>query len=342
MKMKKELLIVLAFASLSACKNSENESTTKVLEKIEVQSVNSLCTLNGLYYSGLVEAEQTIPLSFESNGVVEKVYVEEGEQVKKGQPLATINASDARNMFELTKAKYEQAQDAYDRLKSVHESGSLPEIKWVEMESGLQQAKASYAIAKNNLDRCVMKAPCNAFVGERNCEPGMSSMMNASSPIKLVKIDKVYIKVSVPEKEINQMKIGERASILISAISEIPFTAKIAKIGVVANQIAKTYDVKLILDNKDHLIKPGMVCDVTINLAPSCERVEVPIQAVLTENNSKYVFVYDAATKTVSKTIVKIHSLSSNTIILKEGLKKTDVVVTKGQHRISNNQKVNL
>ena len=65
-----------------------------------------------LEFSGIVEPSQTIPLTFRTSGTVEKVLVEEGDFVKKGQLLATIDETDARNMLEITQSKYQQALDA--------------------------------------------------------------------------------------------------------------------------------------------------------------------------------------------------------------------------------------
>ena len=191
--MKKVVSLAVVMTIIAGCSPKQNQeknvaeksikiSTTEVIsEKIEVD----------LRYSGTIEPSQTIPLSFQTIGTVEKVMVDAGDAVKKGQLLATIDKGSMLNMYDIAQAKYQQAKDAYDRLKTVHEQGSLPEIKWVEMETNLEQAKSSLDLSRNNLDKCYMRAPEDGIIGRRNIEPGMSSISLTASPLELVKINLV-------------------------------------------------------------------------------------------------------------------------------------------------------
>src|ERR1017187_3020359 len=161
--MKKMIIPAMALLMLVACNPKQNQDRLPGTEAITVTTVmvKKEKVVTTLQYSGTVEAYQSIPLTFQTTGTVEKVLVEAGDAVQKGQFLATLDQTDAKNMYEMTLSQYQQAKDAYDRLKSVHDKGSLPEIKWVEMESKLEQAQSSLNLAKNNLDKCNMYAPVN-------------------------------------------------------------------------------------------------------------------------------------------------------------------------------------
>jgi len=241
--MKKMTAIALISLLFAGCAH-ENKPDQASVPKVKTADVQNVTTSGELHYSGTAEAFQTIPLSFQSTGTVKQVFVSVGDAVRKGQVLATLDDIDARNMAEITRQKYTQAKDAYDRLKTVHASGSLPEVKWVEMETNLQQAQSSLEIAVNNLKKCTLTAPESGVIGERNIEPG-TNPITTLSPLTIVKIDQIYIKISVPENEIIKVKKGQQASIHLSALDNGNFTGTVTNIGVVANQISRTYEVKI-------------------------------------------------------------------------------------------------
>ena len=202
--MKKMIIPAIVLFQLFACNPVENHENLPVTNPIRVTTsiVKKQKVVTALRYSGTVEAFQSVPLNFQTTGTVQEVLVDAGDIVHKGQLLATLDQTDAKNMYEIALSQFQQAKDAYDRLKSVHEKGSLPEIKWVEMESKLEQAQSSLNLATNNLGKCKLFAPVNGMVGRRNIEPGMSSISIVSAPLELVDIRQVYIKISVPENEV--------------------------------------------------------------------------------------------------------------------------------------------
>lgn len=191
----------LALALLAGCANKNEKAAETAPIKVTTATVVNQSTVQRLNFSGTVEAGQTIPLTFEMTGTVQKVLVEAGDAVKEGQLLATIDKTDARNMYDMAQAKQKQAQDAYDRLKSVYEKGSLPEVKWIEMQTNLEQANSSLKIAENNLKKCDLKSPVSGVVGRRNVEPGMSAISITGAPIEIVDLKTVNIKISIPEKK---------------------------------------------------------------------------------------------------------------------------------------------
>ena len=340
--MKKTILFTLAVLSLMSCSHKEKEEGASDPQVIltEVTKVNSA---GDLHYSGSIEAFQTIPLTFQTTGTVLKVLVNAGDAVRKGQLLATIDKADALSMYQVANAKYKQAKDAYNRMKEVHDNGSLSEIKWVEMESNLEQALSSTALAKNNLSKCALYAPDNGIIGRRNIEPGMSSLGNPIAPLELVKIETVYVKISVPENEIGKIKKGLKASFKVSALEDKVFEGTITNVGVVADQISRTYEVKITVKNPGLLLKPGMVCDVNLGITTNKEALSVAYQAVdKDKDNNNFVFVADLAKKIVRKRIIKIGNYQNDNIEVLSGLSAGEQVVKEGGKKLSDNSKISL
>lgn len=79
---------------------------------------------------------------------------------------------------------------------------------------------------------------------------------------KLVHIDRVKISISVPEDEVNQMQRGEEMMICCEAVGGATFYGKVIEKGVTADPLSRTYDVKLLVNNPDHKLLPGMICRV--------------------------------------------------------------------------------
>jgi RND family efflux transporter MFP subunit len=343
--MKKVACIAMAIAILTGCNPKQSQKLTpeEKTMAVTVSEVKSERVTVNLRYSGTIEPSQTIPLTFQTAGTVEKVLVDAGDEVRKGQLLATIDKSNSRNMYDITKSKYLQAKDAYDRLKSVYDKGSLTEIKWVEMETNLEQAKSSLELAENNLDKCNMYAPVNGIIGRRNIEPGQSSISISSAPFELVDIKTVYVKISVPENEIGKIKKGIKAEFLVSALNDKKYQGEIINVSPVADVISRTYDAKIAVSNTNLELKPGMVCDVVLNLAAEKEMLLIPYQSVSKDTEGKeFVYVVDRTDKRVKKQIIKTGNYSGENLEVLSGLSLGQVIVREGKEKLSDNSLISL
>lgn len=342
--MKQNLTLFVVLILMAGCVKTKTEEKTK--EKtilVNTSKVEAVSESFSLKYSGSIEASQTIPLSFETTGTVNKIFIEVGDAVKKGQKLASIDNSNMQNIYNTMLAKFKQAQDAYDRLKVVHDEGSLPEIKWVEMESNYEQAKSALEMSKNNLEKCTMISPADGFIGRRNIEPGQSSIGISMAPIELVKIETVHIKISVPENEIGKIKMGMKATITISALGNKSYEGTITNVGVVADRFSRTYDVKIAVKNADLEMKPGMVCDVTLNTPTENELVIIPYSSVSkdTEGNT-FVYLVSPDKRTVKKQIIEIGNYQSSGVEVLDGLALNQIIVVEGKEKLSDNSVISL
>jgi RND family efflux transporter MFP subunit len=338
--MKKIIIPAMALCLLVACNPKENQEKVPGMEPVTVTTVmvKKDKVVTALRYSGTIEAFQSIPINFHTTGTVETVLVEAGDVVHKGQLLATIDQTDAKNMYEITLSQYQQAKDAYDRLKSVHEKGSLPEIKWVEMESRLEQAQSSLNLAKNNLEKCNLYAPVDGIVGRRNIEPGMSSISITSAPLELVDIKQVYVKISVPENEVSGIVKGMKAGFTVSALDDREFSGEVANISPVADRISRTYEGKILVPNPDLALKPGMVCDVKMESSMEKEMVLVPYQSVSKDSeNHAFVFLVNTPEKRAKKQVIKTGQYQDAGLEVITGLEPGQIIVNGGKEKLSDN-----
>lgn len=342
--MRKLIAFIMLIALVTGCNNlKKEEPAAEQATRVKTATVLAVSVAMNLNYSGTVEASQVIPLSFRTAGTIDKIMADVGDPVRKGQVLATLDDSDLQNIYNTTLAKYRQAEDAYTRLKQVYDEGSLPEIKWVEMKSNYEQAKSALDLAQNNLDKCKLIAPVDGIVGRRNIEPGQSSITLTMAPIELVRIEKVFVKVSVPENEINRIKEGLQAGITVSALGGKAFTGEVTHISPVAELMSRTYTVKLSVTNTDRDLKPGMVCDVMLSQDSGEVSLIVPTKAVSKDSDGKtFVFVVNRDKGTVSKQFITVGRYAGSGIEVIDGLSEGQTVVSAGMEKLSDNSKIQL
>lgn len=156
-------------------------------------------------FVGQAQAESVSSASFATAGTLLKVYVEEGQSVKKGQLIAEIDPALMRTALSSSEAVLKQARDAYDRMKFLHDTNSLSEIQWVEAQSKLSQAQAAYDIAKRNLTDCRLYSPATGVIGGKLAQSG-ETVMPGQPVATILDINSIKVAVSVPEKEIAIIK----------------------------------------------------------------------------------------------------------------------------------------
>jgi len=342
MKLNK-ILIPLLFVSagyfFQGCSDKAENLKNGIIE-VETEQVKQIDGSEVLAYSGTIEESESIPLSFSVVGSVAKVLVSEGDFVKQGQLLAVLNDETYKNAYEMSLALQKQAEDAYNRLLPMYKNGNLPEIKLVEVETGLQQAKSATLITKKNVDDCKLYSPVDGIVGKRSIEPGMSAIPNLTS-ITIVKIEKVFARVPVSESEISSIKNGDKAKIKIGALNNSEFTGTVEEIGVMADPIAHTYKIKIGIVNKNLQIKPGMICNVIIKKNNEAKGLFAPSRAVLVDEQGRS-FVYFVNNNKAIRKYVKVGKLLSNGVEIIEGLNDGEQIVVAGQQKLVDNSSVHI
>ena len=139
--MKKGVLGLLAILMVCSC-GEKKESGAKAPTRVKTQLVSPALSDNAKTYVGIVEEHEGTAVSFTSMGVVKRVLVNEGQAVGRGQFIAEMDDTQARNLLSGAEAQMSQANDAFERYKMLHDAGSLPEVQWVEIQSKVAQAKS--------------------------------------------------------------------------------------------------------------------------------------------------------------------------------------------------------
>ncbi len=338
---KSNHLAVAALLLLASCSHKDNVKAVEENQLINVKTEHPANYLGQIQadYSGVVEAKNTTALSFATMGTVTEIYVDEGQAVRKGQLLAKVNSANAQNAYQIALAKQQQAFDAYNRMKPMKENGTLPEIKWVEVETGVAQAKSAVSIAQKGVSDCNLYAPASGVIGKRNVQPGMN-VVPATTVLTLLNIESVYVKIPVSENEISRFKKGETAQTTINAIDKT-VTGTIKEIGVTADVLAHTYAVKMEVPNASGDIKPGMICSVQTNSKDNRSGFLISNKALQKDiDGSQFVFIEkDGKTE---KAAVRLIALIENQVLVQGDITESTNIITSGQQKLNNGTSVKI
>lgn len=339
---RKSIILTLLATIIISCGSKDNTEQTPKIIPVKVTEVALSAEDAYRNYVGTAEGSSAISISFSGTGNVERVMVSEGQRVSKGQLLAELNSTTIQNAYEASKATLKQAQDAYDRLSGLHEKGSLPDIKFIEVETGLEQAKAMEAISRKSLEDCKLRAPIDGVIAKRSVEEGQTVMPGISA-FKIVSISNVNINVSIPENEIGDIKIGQQATVQVAALNNREYTGAVDLKGVEANPVSHTYKITIRLKNPQSEIMPGMVCKVYLSQPEGKDnkKIIIPNKSVQISPDGKR-FVWLVEEDRARRRFISTGSLADYGVFVEDGLKEGEQLIVEGYNKVSEGMQVSI
>lgn len=326
------LSTVLSVLIVAACGNKSQQSTEETL-RVTVEQAAPSAEFNRTPYVGVVEEEQSTMVSFTGMAVLKSVKVSEGQPVRKGQLLATIDDAQARHALDAAKSALDQALDAKARMKQLHDKNSLPDIKWVEVESKVQQAQATYDMCKKSLEDCAAYAPCSGVVGSKIMAVG-ENVLPTEPVLTILSIDRVKVRVSIPEREIASITAQTPSTITVEALPGESFNGKAIEKGVSADAVTHTYDIRILLDNPQQRLLPGMVAKVMLQESDVAEApLTLPVKAVQ-QATDKTLFVWVVRDGKARRQTVTVGKTNGNRIAVASGLAEGEKVIVEGYQKV--------
>lgn len=332
------LIAIILLITFSSCENKNSETNGGII--VEVATITPTTNSSTRHYTGIIEESYSSLISFQVGGNIQKIYCDESQYVEKGQLLATLDKIVYQNNYDAAYSSFKQAEDVYNRMKMLYDNNSLPEIKWIEVQTTLQNARSMVNIANNNLINCDLYAPFSGVIVKRITETG-GNVMPGIPVFNLVKVEKVKAKVAVPEKEVSKIEANQKAIVQVMALGEdICYDARIKEKSTIANPLSHTYDVKIELDNTDRKLMPGMICDVNILIDENIkEQIVVPNNSIMIDNsNNKFVWIVN--NDIVNKKNVTVGQFSDHGIIIEDGLRNGDQIIVNGNQKVSEGMKI--
>ena len=336
------LAVLLAVVALGSC-SEKKSGAAKAPTRVETEVVAATAVGGAQTYVGIVEEREATAVSFTGMGVVRRVLVSEGQAVSRGQLLAEMDDTQARNVLSGAEAQMAQANDALERYRMLHDNGSLPEVQWVEIQSKVAQAKAQLEVARKNLADCRLVAPVGGIIGHKLIGAGETAMPS-QAVVNILDISSVKVKVAVPEAEVGSITAATPSTVKVEAIGQ-SFEGRRIEKGVMADALTHTYDVRIAVANARRQLLPGMVAEVRFAAAipqstGQAGPLTVPVTAVQRRADGG-LFVWTVARdSTAHRTTVTTGATQGNRIRLAEGISEGQRIVTEGYQKLSEGTKV--
>lgn len=327
--MQKKLILtgLIIAALLSGC---AKKKTSERIPSIPVRTVIADLEKgrNKYEYVGVVEEERSSAMSFTVAGTVKMMYAEEGQRVNKGELLARLDTANLSNAYHAAKAQLSQAEDAMKRIQKLYDNQSVPEIKYIDIQTQLEKARSMEAIARKNLSDSRLTAPFSGIIGKKSAESG-ENVLPGQPVYTLLKIEDVKIKVSVPEKEIADILKNQQTQVEIPALHDASYEGMIEERGVVADPISHSYTVRVRVHNPASELLPGMVCKVSVATDNSKEAMFiVPSQCVQTSADKQ--FVWCIVNGQAVRRSVETGKFTPHGVEILSGLQGGEEIVTEG------------
>lgn len=313
-------------------------------------------------FSGRVEAVQSVELRPRVSGYIDKVNYVEGEEVKKGDVLFTIDARSYQAEYDRARAELARARtqstlarSESDRAKKLSEQQAISTETWEQRRAaadqagaGVQAAQAALDAAALNLEFTKVRAPINGRAGRAMVTAGnlVTAGDSASVLTTLVSLDKVFVYFDADESTFlryaQMARNGERPS---ERDSDLPVKVGLSgetgyphegKVDFLDNQVTRstgTIRVRALLDNADRAFTPGLFARVQLLGSGQFQAMLIDEKAVLTDQDRKFVYVVDKDNK-AQRRDVQLGRNADGLRIVEQGLKSGDRVIIDGVQKV--------
>lgn len=314
------------------------------LDTVRTESVRNELTLVGKVIPDENRVIRVFPLV---GGSVEEVDVELGDQVRKGQKLATIRSGEVadleRQMIE-AQAELLIAQKNLSSTEDLYESKLVPDRDVTTARQMVDKAQAElsrvkelfsiYGISKSS--NYVVRSPIDGFIIDKNVNRGTQLRSdNAESLFTVGQISDVWVMANVNESDIPKIRLGMPADIKTISFPDEVFKGKVDKIYNVLDPETKAMRIRIQLSNTSYKLKPEMHATVSLNFEEGGQMQAIPSQAVIFDRSKNWVLVFTSKSKIEARPVEVFRNLSKRTYV-SHGLADGEAVVSTGQLLIYN------
>lgn len=321
---------------------------------VEVQAVSQADFVEAIELSASTEASQDAVLSAQAAGSL--VFLAElGTRVKPGEVLARIDPglakatqSQALAGVRLAEAQLRLAKDHFDRQKPLFEGQVISALEFQSVksqkeqaEAGLRAAQANLRAATTALSYTTLRAPFAAVVEARFTNQG-AQLMPGSPVLRLVNTQPLKVKGGVPERYAGDIRVGSRFKLRFNAYEMPEVEGELSFVGSLIDPQSRSFEVQAKLPNLDGRLKPEMVARMFVERRVYPAAIALPLTATLRDNRGVMAFVIETegARRVAKRRALKLGPVSGEAVVVLEGLKPGEQVVTRGQANLTEGDRV--
>lgn len=340
----------LAFC-VAACGADEAPVAKPAEAALPVALAEVIPSANGstLTISGTVRLKRETALGFNTPGQIVAVSVVEGQQVRKGQPLARLDLTTLDANTAAARAELGRAEADYQRLKGLFDKGWVTAPRVETARATLESARSRVRQTRFDEALGIIKAPSDGIVLRRAFEPGQIVQPGQTVLIIGDKTGGYVLRLPVADADVQRLRLGQSASVQIDALRAAPIAAKVSEIGARGDDATGTFRVELALPALIGL-RSGLIGEARLALAaaPLADvtapaPLSVPASALFSARAGEgFVYVHDAAKGIVRLRQVGIGPVGDEAVIITSGLEAGEKVVISGPDRLRDRMAVRV
>jgi len=298
-----------------------------------------------LEIQGNVETKKNVVLNAEMGGILERIYVKEGQKVAKGQTLAKIDDGGLSQQLAQMQTQLELAKTTYERQERLWDQQIGSEIQYLQAKSNYEGQVNAVNQMKSQVAKSVVTAPFSGVVDDIITEQGNVVNPGQTQILRLVNLDDMYIKTDIPESYIANVTEGKSVEVSFPVLGETVAT-KVRQTGSYINPNNRTFNAEIAVPNKNRNIKPNLTARVKINDYTNEDAILVP-QNIISENaeGQQYLYVLDnmqGDTAVAKRVIVETGKSQGDNIEILKGLENGDMIIQEGARSVKEGQTVKL
>ena len=330
-----QLVALLAVVLLGSCTGGKDKSAAEKTEekpKVKLADVTAR-PVQIQEYTATVEAEVKNNIAPSSPVRIDKIFVEVGDHVSKGQKLVQMDAANLKQ----TKLQLDNQEVEFNRIDELYKVGGASKSEWDAAKMAYDVKKTAY---QNLLENTSLLSPISGVVTARNYDSG--DMYSGGNPVLTVeKITPVKLLINVSEVYFTKVKKGAPVNVKLDVYGDEAFEGKISLIYPTIDPSTRTFQVEIQLPNQNQKVRPGMFARASLNFGTE-ENVVVPDLAIVKQAGAgdRYVYVYKDGKVTYNK--VELGRRMGTEYELKSGVPNNSQVVIAGQTRLINGTEVEV
>lgn len=340
--MKKSYVIVLSAVLLLTACGKKKETKGEIIRPVKTAVVESRSEIQK-DFSGIVEAIDYVKLAFRVSGQIINLPIVEGQRVKKGQLIATIDPRDIALQYAADKSAYETAAAQVERNKRLLSRQAISVQEYEISISNYQKAKSAFELSSNNMRDTKLTAPFDGSIEKRLVE-NYQRVTSGEGIVQLVNTQKLRIKFTIPDAYLYLLRsTNQRFQVEFDTFKGKIFNAKLEEyldISTDGTGIPVTITIDdPAFDRVLYDVKPGFTCSIRLqaNIGPFLEEnmTTVPLSAVFGESEGKKTYVWVLNGNKVNKREVTVYSPTGEAqAFISKGLKPGETIIIAGVHQL--------
>jgi len=286
---------------------------------------------------GTLLANESVMIRPEVTGRIDQILFTEGQTVKKGTTLVTLDAGDLRAQLAQSESAARLAKLNFERLKLLREKQLVSQQAYDEAAARLIEAEAKEKLDRVRLAKAVLRAPFTGMLGVRRVSPG-DYVAPGQDIVNLESIDPLKVEMRLPETYARELSPGKAIRVRVDAFPGETYDGEIYVIDPRVDVTTRTLLLRARIPNKENKLRPGMFASAVIELARRENAVLVPEQALVPSGQDQFVFrIVDGK---ATRTKVQVGVRRKGDVEILAGVQPQEMIVTAGHQKLRDGQAV--